>query len=242
MITTEEDNDEDPPLNPPAMERVLRRAFCLAAVVCRSFIDEPDNEHCANLQAAMKSWLHDMGAEQELELWEADCIHAPLGSLEPQIRTNASWLSEGLGILAWALNLHDLAPHDECIDPQEVSNELDFLHPEAAELFHEAELRNTEETESESDKALAIHWRLRQFQLDGRPINFGEFAKTAWFGPLNIEEVALVDGDLSINRQPLSKASAEHVSIAMSTARERHRAFNWLLGHEEVYSQVDTST
>ncbi|WP_395736659.1 DUF4272 domain-containing protein [Prosthecobacter sp.] len=241
-MESNEDLDEDPPLVPPTVERILHRAFCLSAVICRSFIDEPDNEHCANLQAAMKAWLHDMGAEGELELWEADCIQAPTGSLEPQVRINASWLAEGLVVLIWALDFHELPAHDKCVDPKEVTDSIDFLHPDAADILEEIELESAEEIEAEASKAFAVHWRLRQFQMDGRRLDFAKFAETAWFGPLNIEGIALEDGDLAINGMAISKASAEQLASAMSIARERHRAFNWLLGHAEIYSDVDPST
>lgn len=239
---TEADEEEELPLNPPSKERMIHRAFCLSAVVCRSFIDEANNDHCTQVQAAMKSWLEDVRAEQELELWEADCINTPTGSLAPQLRTNASWLSEGLAVLAWALNLLDLPPHDECVDPKQVTDAAAFLQPDAQSLLQRAEPREAEEIEQGADRAFAIHWRLRQHQLDGRPLNFGEFAKSAWFGPLNIDGIPLAEGDLAIQGQPLTQAPAGLVATALSSARERHQAFNWLLGHEEIYSQVVANT
>lgn len=239
---TEEPEDEDHPLVPPTLDRVIRRAHCLSALVCRSFIDEPGNEECLDLQSRIKAWLAEVGAESELELWEADCLNAELGTLAPQIRVNATWTSEGLAVLAWALDLFDLPSHDECVDPQEVSTAFDFLHPEAADLHTEAQLKSSEEIENAAARAFAIHWRLRQFSLAGEPLNFAEFAKTAWFGPLNIENVALQENDLALGGQPIAKAPADMLRLAASIAKERHQAFNWLLGYAEIYSEVDTST
>lgn len=239
---TEKLEEDDQPMVPPTLDRVIRRAHCLSALVCRSFIDEPGNEECLGLQSRINTWLAEVGAEHELELWEADCINADLGTLDPQIRVNATWTSEGLAVLAWALDLFDLPSHDECVDPQQVSAALDFLHPEAAALHTKAQLKSPEEIENAAARAFAIHWRLRQFSLASEPLNFAEFANTAWFGPLNIENVALKENDLALDGQPIAKAPADMLRLATSIARERHQAFNWLLGYAEIYSEVDTST
>ncbi len=238
----EEPEDDDPPLVPPTLDRVIRRAHCLSALVCRSFIDEPDNDECKKLQSRIKTWLAEVGAEVELELWEADCLNAELGTLDPQVRVNATWTSEGLAVLAWALDLFDLPSHDECADPQEVSAAFDFLHPEAADLHTEGQLKSPEEIEAATSRAFAIHWRLRQFSLSNAPLNFAEFAKTAWFGPLNIENIALRENDLALGEEPIAKAPADILRLATSIAMERHKAFNWLQGYAEIYSEVDTNT
>jgi hypothetical protein len=39
----------------------------------------------------------------------------------------------------------------------------------------------------EENRAFAIHWRLRQHLLRNQPMNFRDFAPTAWFGPHNIK-------------------------------------------------------
>lgn len=234
--------EEEPPLIPPSFDRVVRRAFCLSAVVCRSFIDQPDNEQCISLQSRIKPWLGSVNAESELELWEADALNSQLGTLDPQTRANASWASEGLAVLAWALGLFDMPPHDECVDPQELTSDLDFLQPSAIELFEESKLRSSEDIQKAAKSSFAVHWRLRQFSLVKESMNFAEFAKTAWFGPLDIEGIALLEDDLAIEGQPISKATADSIRMASSIAMERHKAFNWLLGYDEIYSEVDTST
>lgn len=235
-------SEEDPELVPPTLDRVIRRAFCLSALVCRSFIDQPDDEQCISLQLRIKPWLQEVDAESELELWEADALNSQLGTLDSQTRTNASWASEGLVVLAWALGLCDLPPHDQCVDPQELTCDLDFLQPSAVELFKESESRGSDDIRQEERRTFAVHWRLRQFSLVRESMNFAEFAKTAWFGPLDINGIELLEDDLAIQGQPISKATADSVRMAFSIAMERHKAFNWLLGYDETYSEVDTST
>lgn len=73
-------------------------------------------------------------------------------------------------------------------------------------------------------------------------MDFVAFARTAWFGPLNIEGIALAESDLSVGGVPIARAAADAIRTASSIAIERHKAFNWLLGYDEIYSEVDTST
>jgi hypothetical protein len=236
------DGEQEVPLVPPTVDRALRRSFCLSAVVCRSFIDEhPADEQCLALNGRILPWLAEVGAESELEPWESSALSQPLGQLDNQARVNGSWASEGLAVLGWALRRYNLPPHDTCVDPQALTTTLGFLQP-AASLVGTASIRPVEEIQSGADRAFAVHWRLRQFSLSRAHMDFADFARTAWFGPLNIEGVALAESDLSIGGAPIARAAADALRTASSIAVERHKAFNWLLGYDEVYSEVDTST
>lgn len=73
-------------------------------------------------------------------------------------------------------------------------------------------------------------------------MDFDAFARTAWFGPLNIDGIALANSDLSIGGVSIAQAPEDQIRMATSTAMERHRAFNWLLGYDAIYSEVDIST
>lgn len=236
-------DEQEVQLVPPAASRVISRAFCLSAVTCRSFIEEhPTDEQCCSLHARILPWLTEVGAESELEPWEWAALSRPLGQLETQSRVNGSWTSEGLAVLGWALQRYDLPAHDECVDPQALTNALEFLQPTAAIAIRSTPLRSAAEIQSGADRALALHWRLRQFTLCRDRMDFANFVRTAWFGPLNIEGAALTESDLSIGGVPISRAAVDMVQTASSIAVERHKAFNWLLGYDEIYSEVDTST
>lgn len=240
MASTE---DQELPLIPPVAQRVVQRAFCISAVVCRSLIDEHSTvEQCQSINGRIRPWLAAVGAEAELEAWEADALAEPLGSLSIRMRANGSWMSEGLVVLAWALGRYELPAHDDCVDPQAVTNALGFLHPDAASHCQELQLRPPTEIQSFANRAFALHWRLRQFSLQPEHLDFAKFAQTAWFGPLNIEGVALVNKDLSIHGKSINQAPQDAIRAATSIAMERHRAFNWLLGYGTIYSEIDTST
>ncbi len=91
-------------------------------------------------------------------------------------------------------------------------------------------------------RLLAIHWRLRDFSLGPRTMDFREFSRTAWMGPFELEGIPLAGNDLAIGGEPIEQADPEQVHESQSIALERHHAINWLMGQTWVYSQVDTST
>ena len=123
---------EDEKYDPPSAERVLKRAFCLAAVVGRAYIDEaPTEEERASLMSRVATWLKAINIESEIESWEETFIYKPLGELSYEKRAQGSWLSEDLAVLAWALNLYELPPHDVTLDASELTNRLHFLQPTA---------------------------------------------------------------------------------------------------------------
>jgi hypothetical protein len=235
--------DQEPPLLPPTVDRVVRRAFCLSAVVCRSFIDDhPTRENFQRMNRGFLTWLKEIGAHSELESWELAALSLPLGELDPQTQLNGAWACEGLAALAWAVGLLELPAHDACVVPVDVTSLFALLDPAAAQLPVRLSLRPAGEIEAGAAKAFALHWRLRNFSLNHEPMDFAEFARTAWFGPLNIEGVALAESDLSIGGVPIFRAEADALQRAMSIAMERHKAFNWLRGCDEIYSETDTST
>ena len=73
-------------------------------------------------------------------------------------------------------------------------------------------------------------------------MDFAEFAKTAWFGPLPVGGLRLVAGDLEVRGLPVWEAPEEDWREVLSIARERQQAANWLMGQEEIYSEVTCDT
>jgi hypothetical protein len=166
-----------------------------------------------------------------------------VGKLDRQAAVDATWRLEGLAVLAWALNRFDLPPHDQQVDPGKLLPALGILNAERSKaLLAEPALRPPDELKARSDQLFAIHWRLRNFRLKPEAMNFRDFARTAWFGPLNIEGVRLVGDDLAVGDSAIANADPDAVGAAQSAAEERHKAINWLHGHALWYSEVDTST
>lgn len=236
-------SSDDDALPPPSAARVLARASCLSAVVCRSFIDpSAGEEQFEALNARITPWLAQSGAASELEPWEARALALPLGSLDTRTRIDGTWASEGLAVLAWALTRHDLPPHDVSVDPQSLTDALGFLQTPDPATATPPMLRPAADIEAAGERAFILHWRLRDFSLAPRHMDFADFAATAWFGPFDIAGIPLADGDLAIGGTPIAHADPDRLRQAFSIAQERHKAFNWLRGYHDLYSEVDTST
>jgi hypothetical protein len=92
------------------------------------------------------------------------------------------------------------------------------------------------------ERLFAVHWRLVEHRLRPGSIDFATFARTAWFGPLQIDSSMLVDGDLSIDGVPIARAMPKAVQRAASIAQERHQAINWVHGDDPIYSEVEFAT
>ena len=165
--------------------------------------------------------------------------------MTPQESVNATWRLEGLGVLAWALQLFEMPQYDTLVDVNDLFPAIGFLNTDGVQdvLSNAAtQLRPSDELDEFSAQMLALHWRVRDYSLRPQAMNFREFGENCWFGPIDVSWAQLVDDDLAIEGTAISKASEELVSRTQSLAMERHLAINWLQGWSEIYSETDTST
>ena len=226
----------------PAPDRVLRRAWALAAVALRGFIDTGGRHDAAGELQRLRAWIDLSGTRTELEPAERVLIDAPLGTLDRDQVADATWQCEGALVLAWALGRCDLPGHDEEADSvavlQALGVELDggWTPPPPPVLRPPAELDRV------ARRLLGVHWRLRQLRHEPGPVDFVKFSQDSWFGGFDVFGIAIAERDLAIDGAPITRADDARVAIAASIALERHRAINWLGGDDPVYSAVDTST
>lgn len=238
------DDDEDiPDPEPPLPARVARRALVLSALCCRSGIeDDADNPEAEAFRRDVLAWLEEVGASEEAEPEERAVLSAPLGTLTERQVIDCGWRAEGLGVLAWALGRCDLPSYQTTVSAPDVADTIDFMKPEAARMIDGAKLRDSEQLETLAERLLALHWRLRQFSLNPEHMDFESFARTAYFGPLDVGGLDLVRGDLAVDGRPLMDVGESRWNECMSIARERQQAANWLCGQEVLYSDVTCDT
>jgi hypothetical protein len=231
--------------DPPTVERVARRALALVAVTGRAILeqDDPNSEHVQQTYSDLLAWVKDIGITDEFEPHELEVVNRPLGQLEPRQQTNATWRLEGLVVLAWALKRFEIPPHDELVQLNPLWRSLGILKADAARaLLAHPELRSREEIGTLRNRLFALHWRLRNYHVAPKAMDFAEFAKTCWFGPLDLAGLPLVDGDLAIRGERIDRADPDACGSAHSTAQERHQAANWLWEGPAEYSSASVAT
>jgi hypothetical protein len=236
-------SETDLDLHPPSPERVAARAIVLSAVACRGLIEKDASDSRAeDLRQRVLSWIQGIGAYDEAEEHERGLLSTPLGSLSEKDTVDASWKSEGMAVLGWALGLLALPAYDQECEPSDSANRLGFLEDRISTPLAEPHLRSTAEIEHWTDAYLTPHWRLRQYSLHREAINFESYVQSCTWGPLSRAEFQLIDGDLAIAGSRLDRVPDPMFRRALSIAQERHQAFNWLIGEEPTYSLVTTDT
>lgn len=238
--------EEDGNLRPPTAERVARRALALTALTARAVLEQDvakANPDVPRLHDGLRGWIHDTGTENELEPDELRIVLRRPGAPDSKQLADSTWRLEGLAILAWALGRFEIPSHDELVSMNQLWRSLGFLDSRAAKAVLDGpSLRPRGDIAKVRNRLFALHWRLRNFHLNRGTMDFAEFARTCWFGPLDLGGLPLVEGDLAIKGERIDRAPASAFSSALSAAQERHQAANWLWEGPERYSDASVAT
>jgi hypothetical protein len=250
---------EDDLSQAPSVQRVARRALALTAVGARAILEQDGGvilkpgtsrwhphywfSRRESQRLELVEWVRLVGIDDELEPDEWEVVERPVGGLEQGQQINSTWRLEGLAVLAWALSRQEMPAHDELVQVYSLLAKLGVLDVVAAkELLVHATLRPRGELAKLRNGLFALHWRLTDFRVNRKTIDFPEFAKTAWFGPLDVSNLKMIERDLAIQGKRLDRASADALSTASSAAHERHQAANWLWQGPERYSEASVDT
>jgi hypothetical protein len=227
----------------PSAARVAARAIALIGVCCRGVLDAEDSREMAEFKRLhLCEWLDRLGVMDELEESETALLDTPYGLLGGQTMVNASWRAEGMLVLAWALGRSELVRYDEKCEAPEVAGRLGFLRKRSQTVLANPTLRDSAEIRQWRDTYLTVHWRLRQYDIDPAPLDFPDVVSYFNWGPLRLDDLDLIDGDLAISGRRIDRAPEDDRERTRSIAMERQRAFNWLLGTAPLYSKVSTDT
>jgi hypothetical protein len=254
----EEDHDG---ADAPTPARVARRALALTAVTARAILEQnrttikpgaPRNPVIwikrlfstrESERQELVTWVRGIGIDDELDPDEWEVLQRPISRLEPCQQIDSTWRLEGLVVLAWALGRYEIPQHDELVKCDPLWQSLGLLDREAAKaLLAHPTVRPRQDIATLRNRQFALHWRLRNYHLHPELIDFAEFARTAWFGPLDIASVPLVGGDLAIQGNRIDRASRDSFSTVHSAAQERHQAINWLWAGPTRYSEASVDT
>lgn len=238
-----ENSSTTPEFGRPDAARVAARALVLAAMSGRGMLESDDDKGRAEERRCnMCDWLEHLGVAGEIESSEETAIRTVIGRLDQQSVLDAAWRCEGMHVLAWSLGRAELPRYDEQGGGYDVATELGFLKERPRTVLTHPSLKALPDIFHWTKTYLTVHWRLRQFSLSREPIDFAQYVAHCTWGPLTLSGVDLIEGDLSIGDQRIDRISEDQYQLMNSVARERHKAFNWLLGFEPVFSEVGTDT
>lgn len=231
--------------SPPSAMRVARRALVLSVVSCRGFVegDKANPKDAVDLAKRSHEWLKSLDLEEEITAWEAGVLNAPFGTLSDRDRIGASWLSEAVTVMSWALGRFELPDFDQQCDPAAAATSIGFLADRDETALAAPQLRSPEELAEYNEFIYHVHWRLRDYSLTGNRCDFESLARKAWGEPLLRHGLKLSDRDISIGGVPLSAAPEAPWRPVAGITYERHRASNWLVGYaSEDFYEVTTDT
>lgn len=232
-------------VEPPSADKVARRALVLSVISCRGFV-EGDREHpgaAAEFARDAREWLSSLALDGELTEWERRLLDTPFGTLSDRDRIDASWLSEAVNVLAWALCTRPEPGLEEQLDPAAESGRLGFLAPADETILRAPSLRTAEELAAYNEFIYTVHWRLRDYALHPGPCDFRALAHKAWGDPVHKFGLEIKDDDLAIGGLPITRARDSDIRRLGSMVRERHRAANWLIGYASAdFYEVTTDT
>lgn len=233
--------DEAPP-GPPSVARIGDRFRVLSAIAARGLLERVE-DRASGLERLeqLRAWAIRSGLEREMESEERDLLFEPtLGALGRQSTVDSIWRIEGAVVLGWALGLVELPAHDALVDVASVMTASGIRKSPAPAR---EKPRSAGEILAMRERLFSIHWRLVDFRVQARAIDFVAAASRSTFG-LVTDAAMLLDGDLRIVDRPIASAPIDLVQQTSSIARERHQAGNWLVGDDygARYSSVGTDT
>ncbi len=133
---------------------------------------------------------------------------------------DSTWRLESLVVLAWALGRFDIPPHDALVAVDPLWRSLGYLDVKAARtLLAKPSLRPWAEIGALRNRMFTVHWRLRNFRIHPGTIDFAEYARTCWFGPMDISGLPLVGGDLALRGKRIDYALQVEFDKAYSAAQ-----------------------
>ncbi|MBC7782552.1 MAG: DUF4272 domain-containing protein [Burkholderiales bacterium] len=233
----------DVPFNPPPPRRVAERMYVLLTIAYRGALEtHPERPERTEKLHRLAEWFWSLNIGHEMEESERHFLDQPLGGIAQEEAHRLAVQFESVMVLGWALGLLPLLNHDQFVQPALVAEALGLFGEDTHFVIDSAELREHAELCGVGDRIMAVHWRLREFELNPVAIDFAGMARSAWFGQIDLRNLPMIDGDLALSGAPVASADPAVRRRCQLGIESRHRALNWACGHHRIFSQVDVST
>lgn len=243
----EGDDDEiEIELRPP--RDVADRLLVLSAICRRAFLENERGDLGEDPEAErfdLVAWLRDEGLDRLATPAERALLDTRVGTLDPKAAATASWQTEALASLGWALALVDAAPdYDAPADPAALLALLPAPWERSAPFRQRASLRDEATIATERERAELWHWRAGASEAlasargaDRQDIlvaidEVAEASRRAELLP------SLVGGDFPARGRPFRDLEPDALAEIGTVAEERLRALNWLCGFGSGWDDI----
>lgn len=250
------ETEDDDPSSDDFLEIVLRapreaaeRALILSAVCRRAFLEERPEEVVDDDPEAERfdlvAWLRAEGLAAVATDDERRLLNARVGRLPADAAAAASWRTEALVALGWALDLlPEMPPYDAAADPAAVLSAIPAPWSPTTVWRRDAPLRSEATIAAERERAELWHWRAETAAL----VDIADDAERATLATA-VREVAaearnggilphLRHDDFPARGGPYRLLDAEAIAELGVVAAERVRALNWLCGFGAGWDDV----
>jgi hypothetical protein len=255
-VGSEIQSEKGEKMSNPSKDEVIKRALCIYALVARgefeSTIQDVPHPTVKELHTEkirdLNKWITSQGLAKFQSKEEKLSFKKPPGSWSKQEIINASWRTESLGILLWALSLIDtVPPYDREFNQEWVLSKVNAK--ELKKFCSLAKLRKREEINRERDKAELWHWRFRTTQIMQEGVKppagttFDDILKQASTYAVKQGSIpSSMENDFSLFGKAYRHLHEKEYQHAGSIARERHFVLNWLSGYSEDWDETPTDT
>ena len=206
-----------------------------------------DDEPAAKYVAESHRWLRREDLADALSARERALISTSVRDWSERETLDASWRSESVGVLLWALSVFDDMPEYDARF-ETLPTLVPLLAP-TADFRDTANLRSPDELADARDRAELWHWRARTRRLqegDGPGSESHDLdavaRQAAAFAYAERRIPEPIDGDFPAFGKAYRALDAEEYSAVTSTSAERHYALNWLCGYASDWDSVPTET
>ena len=236
-------------------EAVAFRVLAMTAVSCRASADQVlrQGPHPVweETMKAIERWLVETGVENHLSNLERELMETPVGLIEDDQLFEQNWRLQAVGALLWSIGKVDPMPTYATFVLSATLMPLVPLTRPIDAFLASATLRPLAVLEAERTRAQFWNWRSRceMFRRQGMAAPTGqsyeqtlESAARSAFEQGVVTELAEDGSDVAFDGVPYAELDNESFANAGSTALERHRALNWVLGDGEDWDLVSTDT
>ncbi len=251
----ESSDAEDWDSTPPTQEDAVHRVAALGVHLWRAQLElhsgrgTSEKTEIESRFREVSEWMGREGIDAMLSPSESALADLDLGSWsQSQVFENV-WRFEALSALLWSLNLLEPMPsYLELVDGHALLQKTP-LHSGVARISSAADLRASDEIETQQEAAMFWHWRTRteMFKRQGMSPPPGEtYGATIARAVADAHSTGLVanvkDGDVEVDGLAYGELAQEAWGPIASLSVERHFALNWLCGYAPGNAWDETPT